>query len=140
MSQQPPDSRPWYADGLRFQCQGCGSCCCGEPGAVWVTGEEIAALAARLEIESSAFERLYVRRRGIRRALFERFNGDCVLFDPQYRRCRAYAARPWQCRSWPFWRANLASPEAWRATCEACPGCGQGEIHPFDRIVELLSA
>jgi Fe-S-cluster containining protein len=39
-------SEPWYRDGLRFRCTRCGSCCTGEPGNVWVTDEEIAAIAA----------------------------------------------------------------------------------------------
>jgi len=105
---------------------------------VWVDDEEIAALAAHVELEVAAFERLYVRRRGVRRALFERFNGDCVLFDAEARRCRAYPVRPSQCRTWPFWKANLASAEAWAAVREACPGCGEGEIHPFGIIAKLL--
>jgi len=27
---------PMYKDGLRFECQRCGSCCRGEPGVVWM--------------------------------------------------------------------------------------------------------
>ncbi len=37
---------PWYQDGLAFTCTQCGKCCTGDPGFVWVTDEEIAALAA----------------------------------------------------------------------------------------------
>ena len=40
-------SDPWYQQGLKFHCLGCGDCCTGEPGYVWVTKAEIAALAAR---------------------------------------------------------------------------------------------
>ncbi len=43
MSQQP-----WYQDGLKFRCTGCGDCCTGAPGYVWVNKEEIAALAVYL--------------------------------------------------------------------------------------------
>ena len=31
----------WYKDGLRFECTGCGKCCSGFPGFVWVTEEEM---------------------------------------------------------------------------------------------------
>ena len=37
---------PWYQDGLHFSCTRCGHCCTGEPGYVWVTDEELAAIAA----------------------------------------------------------------------------------------------
>ncbi len=44
MSDDTPDG-PWYQDGLRFTCTMCGKCCTGDPGYVWVTDEELAALA-----------------------------------------------------------------------------------------------
>jgi uncharacterized protein len=119
----------WYQDGLRFQCTACGDCCTGAPGYVWVNQQEIDALAAALDYQDVAeFERLFVRSIGQRRSLRERRNYDCVLLDAQTRKCRAYAVRPRQCRTWPFWDSNVSSPEAWQRACDACPGCGQGTI------------
>ncbi|MCH7752933.1 MAG: YkgJ family cysteine cluster protein, partial [Planctomycetes bacterium] len=43
------NGQPWYQDGLRFKCTGCGNCCTGSPGYVWVNQAEINALAAHLE-------------------------------------------------------------------------------------------
>ena len=54
---------PWYADGLRFECTGCGDCCTGSPGYVWVTQKEIDALAEELKITPAACEKKYVRNR-----------------------------------------------------------------------------
>ena len=113
---------PWYQDGLKFKCTACGDCCTGAPGYVWVNKQEIEALAARLEMDSEAFERKYVRLVGIRRALLEYTNGDCVFFDNQTRKCKVYDLRPRQCRTWPFWESNLRTPETWAETCEVCPG------------------
>ncbi len=73
---------PWYEDGLRFQCLGCGQCCTGEPGYVWVDDAEIAALAAALNVDVDQFERSYVRRVGKKKSLVELPGGDCVFFDP----------------------------------------------------------
>ena len=42
----PEGNEPWYAEGLKFQCTGCGDCCTGAPGYVWVNQAEIDALAA----------------------------------------------------------------------------------------------
>lgn len=129
---------PWYAGGLRFRCTGCGDCCTGEPGAVWVNDDEIAAIAAFLQIEPAELERLHVRRIGRRRSLVERSDGDCVFFDPEARRCRVYPARPVQCRTWPFWSDNLHSPAAWEEAEAACPGSGRGDLVPLDQIREKL--
>lgn len=122
--------QPWYSSGLRFTCTECGDCCTGAPGYVWVNKEEIEALAHAIGMSDvAAFEKKYVRQLGVRRSLRERANYDCVLLDPQTRKCRAYEARPRQCRTWPFWDSNLATPDDWGRTCQVCPGSGQGKLH-----------
>ena len=118
------DKQPWYKDGLKFQCTGCGDCCTGAPGYVWVNREEIGNLAARVGLAPDEFESRYVRDVGRRKSLVEYKNGDCVFFDGETRKCRVYDARPRQCRTWPFWDSNIRTPEAWADTCEVCPGSG----------------
>ena len=76
-------NEPWFQDGLKFTCTGCGDCCTGEPGYVWVNKAEIAALAAAVDLTVEEFERRYVRTVGIRKSLIELANGDCVFFDNQ---------------------------------------------------------
>lgn len=126
--------QPWYRDGLRFQCTGCGDCCTGEPGYVWVTNAEIAAMAELLEQGVEEFQTRYVRQVGIRKSLIELASGDCVFLDSRQRRCTIYEVRPRQCRTWPFWPSNLASPARWQETCDACPGCNQGRLVPLEKI------
>ena len=75
-------NEPWYAAGLRFQCTGCGNCCTGAPGHVWVNQAEIEALAAHLGTTIDEFEARYVRPVGIRRSLVEFPNGDCAASTP----------------------------------------------------------
>jgi uncharacterized protein len=129
-----PTAEPWYKDGLRFKCTGCGDCCTGAPGYVWVNQAEISALADRLGMAVAAFEKKYVRKIGVRRSLVEYKNGDCVFFDNQTRKCRVYEQRPRQCRTWPFWNSNLRSPETWAETCESCPGSGKGKLYQLEHI------
>jgi Fe-S-cluster containining protein len=130
-------SEPWYKDGLRFTCTRCGDCCTGAPGFVWVDDDDLAALADFLGESTEQVEGLYTRttRRG--RTLREKANGDCVFYDRD-RGCTVYAARPPQCRTWPFWESNVETPEAWRKTCAICPGSGKGELIGAEEITRRL--
>jgi uncharacterized protein len=127
-------SHLWYREGLKFACTGCGDCCTGAPGYVWVNKQEIEAMAAALALTADVFQRRFVRSIGIRKSLIEYANGDCVFFDNESRRCRVYAARPRQCRTWPFWASNLSSPAAWKGIAERCPGCNRGLLVPLLEI------
>ncbi|MDO4557671.1 MAG: YkgJ family cysteine cluster protein [Planctomycetia bacterium] len=130
-----PERRPpWYLGGLRFECTGCGGCCSGAPGFVWVTSGEIVAMAGSLGISSPEFERRYVRRVGRGHSLRERPDGDCVLLDAESRKCQVYGVRPRQCRTWPFWDSNLETREDWERAAASCPGCNRGERIPFEEI------
>ncbi len=124
------NDQPWYHDGLRFQCQQCGSCCTGAPGYVWVNKAEIAALAAAVRLDAEEFQRRYVRKVGIRQSLIELPGGDCVFFHRESGSCQVYQQRPRQCRTWPFWHSNLATPAAWREMCRSCPGGNRGPLFP----------
>lgn len=126
--------KPWYKDGLKFSCTGCGDCCTGEPGFVWVNQEEMAAMAKTVELPLEEFIDQYTRKIGIRRSLKEFGNGDCVFFDNQSRKCEVYNARPRQCKTWPFWDSNLKSEKDWKQTCKECPGSGTGKLHQLEDI------
>jgi hypothetical protein len=124
---------PWYQDGLKFKCTQCGACCTGETGYVWVNKQEVGAIAElRGESVEEVLER-YVRRVGVRHSLLERTNGDCVFYDRRHG-CTVYAARPRQCRSWPFWDSNLNTRQAWEQTCRECPGAGNGTFFSLEEI------
>ncbi len=73
------NSHPWYHRGLRFQCTGCGDCCTGAPGYVWINKAEIEAMSALLRVSKEDFQKRYVRLIGIRKSLIELANGDCVF-------------------------------------------------------------
>lgn len=130
---------PWYKNGLRFQCTQCGNCCTGTPGFVWVTDEELQAISEFLDKPIGELRLLYTRPARGKVSLTEYANGDCVFLDPHTRRCRVYPVRPAQCRTWPFWKSNVATPEAWERTQQACPGAGKGEFVSLDEI-ELRTA
>jgi uncharacterized protein len=130
-------SDPWYADGLRFRCTRCGHCCTGEPGFVWVGDSDLAAIAEFRGDPIDEVRGLFTKRlpRGL--SLREKDNGDCVFYDRK-EGCTIYPVRPPQCRTWPFWESNVATPETWQETCAICPGSGQGELIPAEEIVRRV--
>jgi Fe-S-cluster containining protein len=130
-------AEPWYGDGLRFRCTRCGNCCTGAPGYVWVNATEIEALARFRGETAEEVSALYTRAVDDRRSLREKANGDCVFFDRR-EGCTVYPQRPRQCRTWPFWESNVATPGAWKRTCEVCPGSGQGELISAEEITRRL--
>ena len=125
---------PWYQDGLQFSCTGCGNCCTGPAGYVWVSEEEIVRIAEFRNQSVGELRLFHTRLVGAKVSLTEFANGDCTFFDGATRKCSIYAARPTQCRTWPFWRSNLRSPEAWEQTCQICPGSGHGNLISLDEI------
>lgn len=130
---------PWYKDGLRFECTRCGNCCGGGPGTVRVSEEEIAALAKRLGLNESEFRERYARviRMGIV-SLKEKPDYDCIFHDKK-RGCTVYEDRPKQCRAWPFWRANVRSPENWNEEAKECPGMNHGPLHDREWIERTVN-
>jgi len=127
-------SEPWFKDGLRFRCTRCGNCCTGAPGYVWVDDEELSAIADFRGETVEEVTDLYTRVTKHGRSLCEKDNGDCVFYDRE-RGCTIYPVRPRQCRTWPFWESNVASPETWQRTCAVCPGSGKGELISAEEVL-----
>lgn len=139
----PADTQPWYADGLPFSCTQCGRCCGGGPGFVWVSKPEIEAIARFLEVSAAQFTEQHTRKSGWRRSLREQANWDCEFLQPDgagRKVCTIYPVRPVQCRTWPFWKSNLESPQAWSEAGEGCPGIDKGLRHPLPVIQAALES
>ncbi len=128
--------QPWYRDGLSFGCTRCGKCCTGFTGTVTVSDEEIAVLAARLEMDEAAFRDRYTRfmPAGFV-SLKEKANYDCVFWSKEHG-CLVYEDRPTQCRTWPFWRSNVETPQDWAEAARSCPGMNLGRLYTLDEIEE----
>jgi Fe-S-cluster containining protein len=129
---------PWYAVGLRFECQQCSRCCRGEPGYVWINDDDIRRMAGALGLLPDEFMRAYVRRVGSRLSLTELPGGDCVLWGGLERGCLVYDVRPVQCQTFPFWREHLKSRRAWDALARSCPGLNQGRLYTLKDILGRL--
>ena len=131
------EQTPWYRDGLCFSCTQCGDCCTGAPGVVWVTDDDIANIAKLTGKSLGEIRLFHTRIVAGRVSLREHANGDCTFFDPEQRRCTIYEARPTQCRTWPFWKSHLESPDTWKQVERECPGAGQGAFVSLEEIERL---
>ncbi|HUS48078.1 MAG TPA: YkgJ family cysteine cluster protein [Phycisphaerae bacterium] len=130
---------PWYAAGLAFECVGCGNCCAGpHEGYVWVGQADIAAIAKHLGKSEPEMRDCYLRNVRGRYSLIEyQDTKDCVFLVPDGRggrTCAIYQVRPLQCRTWPFWKSNLRSPDSWACAGRRCPGINRGRLFSCDEI------
>lgn len=127
----------FYAAGIRFACQGCGACCIAREHHtyVYLSFGDRKRLAAHLDMTTAEFTRKHT----------EASDGFVHLKDPDKdcpflkdKRCTAHDARPWQCRTWPFWPENL-HPKVWeRDVATFCPGIGKGRLYTAAEIEEIL--
>ena len=140
------EKEPWYAAGLAFECVQCGRCCAGpEEGYVYVTREEIDAIARHLGISPEKMRRKFVRRAGLRFSLIEKRGcNDCIFLkaasEGGAQTCRIYPVRPTQCRSWPFWPINLAGPDSWSRAATRCGGINRGRLYSCEEIEDMRKA
>lgn len=131
----------FYEGGLRFGCEnGCSRCCCGEPGYVWMSGEEAVAISRHLGLHITDFLERYTQDTpsGISFLDLEEKNWNCIMLGDDGR-CSIYGVRPRQCRTYPFWTANLRSAEAWKSASLACPGIGRGRLYSREEIDGIVS-
>jgi len=136
MSNSSEETLPWYKEGLRFKCTGCGGCCTGSPGYVWVSEEEIVRLSEFLKLSQEEFVRKYTHVLYGRISLKElpRSHYDCVFLEGK--RCSVYSVRPKQCRTFPWWKDALSSPQAWQETAARCEGIDHADA-PLISITEI---
>ncbi|NIP23454.1 MAG: YkgJ family cysteine cluster protein [Phycisphaerae bacterium] len=134
---------PWYVAGLHFECMECGGCCAGPgEGYIWVTRPEINIIADYLKVPPGEFRRKFLKRDGLRTTIIEnQETKDCIFLREVNgkRGCEIYPVRPSQCRIWPFWSSNLASPNSWNKAAQRCGGINRGRYYSFEEIREIKS-
>ena len=130
---------PWYKDGLKFQCTGCGACCTGSPGYVFLTPEDEDNIAKELNISLQDFQKKYTRLFMGRRSLIEdQKNYDCVFLKNN--KCSLYQSRPKQCRTYPFWSGIIQKKDHWEEEKQYCEGIDHPESKHYskNKIEEIL--
>ncbi|HEY4255141.1 MAG TPA: YkgJ family cysteine cluster protein [Chlamydiales bacterium] len=115
------DKITWFSEGLKFKCTGCGQCCTGSPGYVFLSEPDLNKLAAHKRLTPTEFARQYTRLVDGQLALLDQNPlGDCIFLKDK--QCTAYEARPIQCKTFPWWIHHLRSREEWDEAGERCEG------------------
>jgi Fe-S-cluster containining protein len=131
----------WYSAGLHFECIMCGRCCSGPAqGYIWVSRPEMKFIAQYLKISAGELKKEFLRRVGLRMTIIEDAQTrDCIFLKNTDggRQCSIYPVRPRQCRAWPFWPSNLASPDDWNTAARKCPGINRGTFYSFEQIESI---
>lgn len=106
-----------------------GRCCRGKSGNIWINDQELKELSRFLEINTVDFINRFVDRVDNRSSLKERYvdgSYDCIFFDARKNGCSVYAARPNQCRRFPFWDEYKNRPDE---ILLECPGIQEEPEH-----------
>ena len=137
--------KPFYENGLKFECQGSGNCCSsrGSYGYVYLTKKDRKNIAELLQITTTAFTKTYCKKVEDIYCLKEDYypegtlNPDCQFLNNN--KCKIYKARPTQCRTWPFWPENM-NPRAWnKNVVNFCPGVDKGKIISKKQIEHAMA-
>lgn len=129
--------KPFYTDGLRFECTQCGNCCRihGRYAYVYLIEKDVAALATYLGLSEEEFLERYCQQEDGWTVV--RMDEPACPFLTADNRCSVYPVRPKQCATWPFWEENLTR-EAWEGPVQdCCPGIGRGELVPAEEVLRI---
>jgi len=134
-------ANPFYSDGLHFSCTQCSACCRHDPGYVFLSESDYKALSTKTNLTYREFYNRYCTEVNIggflRISLTEKKNYDCIFWEGTG--CSVYDARPFQCRSYPFWSTWMESRETWDSLEADCPGVNKGQLHSAEEIDSWLA-
>lgn len=122
--------QPFYMrQALRFSCTQCGQCCATAGDYyVYLTDEESERIRTYLQLSRNWFRRRYLQRlEEGEQVLAAGADERCIFLDTEGK-CRVYAVRPVQCRTYPFWPELVGSARAWNREARRCEGINRGRV------------
>lgn len=125
--------KPWFSQGLRFKCTGCGKCCTGSPGYVFLSPADLLRLAEHFSLSSEEFAANYTYKVDDKISLIDRPGTSACIFLKE-NQCSVYEARPTQCRTFPWWIHHLQTRQDWEEAGKRC----EGIEHPDAPLVPPL--
>ncbi|MHA1791488.1 MAG: YkgJ family cysteine cluster protein [Promethearchaeota archaeon] len=126
-------------NGASFKClvpDGCDGHCCKGEGSIYIFPEDITRFLDFFNLDLKTFMEKHVK---IETGpciildtsnfvpfltLKEKEDGSCKFLGKNGL-CEVYPARPFQCRSYPFWDLNVKTEKRWNDLMETCPGASK---------------
>jgi Fe-S-cluster containining protein len=140
MTTKKTTAKKWWADGIKFECQGSGNCCLsrGEYGYVFLTRDDRKNMAEHLKLGLREFTKKYCDQKNrIYHLKEDSARAECMFLEGK--RCGVYQARPVQCRTWPFW-PEVMNAKTWNKEVKTfCPGVGKGRTYTAEEIQTALN-
>ncbi len=108
----------------------------GRYGYVYLSFNDRRRLAGHLGLSLVDFTARYTRKiDGYYELIYT--NKDCPFL--RNNRCEVYEARPWQCKTWPFWPENMDSIVWEKEVLTWCPGAGKGRLYSAEEIEQIIA-
>ncbi len=122
--------QPFYLrQALRFSCTQCGQCCATAGDYyVYLTDEESERIRTHLQLSRNWFRRRYLQRLEDGEQVLASGPDERCIFLNADGKCRMYAVRPVQCRTYPFWPELVGTAAAWNREARRCEGISQGRV------------
>jgi Fe-S-cluster containining protein len=93
---------------------------------VYLNDEESERIRASLQLSRGWFRRRYLQRLNDGDQVLASGPDERCIFLDAAGKCRVYAARPVQCRTYPFWPELVGSAAAWNREARRCEGINRG--------------
>lgn len=136
-------SNPKLPVTYRFECTQCSHCCRHDSGYVFLSKADLNALVHFTEMSEEQFLQTYCRvvqfNNEQRISLIETKKFDCIFWKKELQGCSVYAARPLQCRTYPFWSGIVESQTSWDAEAMSCPGMNKGATYSAEAVQAFLN-
>ncbi len=131
--------KKWYKDGIQFECQGSGKCCSsrGEYGFVYLSNKDRQQMAKQLKLSLHEFTSKYCSQEDDYYYLNSGDSPECIFLNKN--QCEVYAARPTQCKTWPFWPESMNAKTWKNEISNFCPGVNKGRLYSQKEIDQIVN-
>ncbi len=116
----------WEKEPVRFECEPDCFKCCTKPGVVYMDRKDVRDAAEYLQLSQKLFKSEFLKKEHDMWYIDVQEGNPCPFLT--FEGCAIHEAKPAQCRTYPFWRENMETPQHWELTAGFCPGINKGSL------------
>jgi Fe-S-cluster containining protein len=113
------------SDKIGFKCTGCGNCCSGSSGYIWLNKQEQINISKKLNLPLKKFLEKYTfiaENKISLKEIKKKENDYWCIFLEKNKKCKIYDVRPHQCKSYPYWKNVVDDKNYLEFVLQDCPG------------------